>query len=127
MGNEVALRPRVVTEQDITERSAAEIVLIHGDLSVLTARQRVDYYGKVCESVGLNPLTQPFQYIILNNKLTLYARKDATDQLRKIHGISVSKLERDLTGDVYSVTAYGHDKDNRIDSSIGAVWVKGLA
>ena len=58
-----------------------EQVVMSGDLAQLTATERMNYYGKVCESLGLNPLTKPFQYIRLNGKLTLYASKDATEQL----------------------------------------------
>ncbi len=48
-----------------------EKVLIKGDLAELSPPQRVQYYTQVCESLGLNPLTKPFDYIVLNNKLTL--------------------------------------------------------
>lgn len=123
----VALRPKQVTEADIEPLSAAEIVLLQGDLSILTAKQRVDYYGRVCESVGLNPLTKPFDYIVLNGKLTLYAKKDATDQLRRIYDISVTKLEREQTPDSYDVTAYGTDmRTGRTDSSLGSVPIANL-
>ena len=43
--------------------------MMAGDLALLTAGERLSYYGKVCESLGLNPLTKPFQYIRLNGKL----------------------------------------------------------
>lgn len=103
-----------------------EQVIIQGDLSKLKPEERVAYYRSVCESVGLNPLTKPFDYINLNGKLTLYAKRDATDQLRKIHGISVVKLEREKMDDVYVVTAYGKDRTGREDSAIGAVGIGGL-
>ena len=109
------------TSADIMER-----VLIEGDLAKLKPEERATYYLKVCESLGLNHLTQPFGYIVLNGKLTLYALKGCTDQLRNIHGISITKLEQNSVQDVYVVTAYGKDKAGRIDSSQGAVYVKGL-
>lgn len=65
-----------------------ESVVIQGDLARLQREERVSYYRSVCESLGLNPLTKPFEYLMLNNRLTLYARKDATDQLRASRGIS---------------------------------------
>src|SRR5439155_5431794 len=37
-----------------------ERVVVGGDLSKLTATERMQYYAEVCKSVGLNPLTQPF-------------------------------------------------------------------
>ncbi|MFM1889700.1 MAG: hypothetical protein RLZZ565_457, partial [Planctomycetota bacterium] len=67
---------------DTVQATTIEQVLISGDLSRLTAEQRNIYYKSVCDSLGLNPLTRPFDYITLNGKLTLYARKDCTDQLR---------------------------------------------
>src|SRR5581483_8218569 len=54
--------------------SAIEAVVIKGDLAQLTPAQRVDYYRALCESLGLNPFTRPFDYINLNNKLTLYPK-----------------------------------------------------
>jgi hypothetical protein len=59
-----------------------EKVVIGGDLSELNAAQRAEYYGAVCRSLGLNPLTKPFEYLTLNGKLRLYALRDCADQLR---------------------------------------------
>jgi hypothetical protein len=36
-----------------------ETVVIGGDLADLNAAQRAEYYGAVCRSLGLNPLTKP--------------------------------------------------------------------
>ena len=55
---------------------AAELALVTGDLSRLTPEQRLSYYNRVCESIDVNPLTRPFDYITLNGKLLLYAKKD---------------------------------------------------
>lgn len=60
--------------------NALEKVLIQGDLSQLSESDRVAYYSRVCNSLGLNPLTQPFAYIRLNGKLKLYALREATEQ-----------------------------------------------
>jgi hypothetical protein len=101
--------------------SAIEQVLISGDLSRLTSEQRVSYYNKTCESLGLNPLTQPFAYINLNGKLTLYARKDCTEQLRGIRNISIGIASREVVEGVYVVTARATNQAGRSDESIGAV------
>jgi hypothetical protein len=103
-----------------------EQVLLGGDLKSLSPEQRVSYYRRVCESLGLNPLTKPFDYITLNGRLTLYAKRDATDQLRKRHGISVRIASREQVGDLYVVTASATDKDARTDESVGAVSTVGL-
>ena len=63
---------------------------------------------------------------MLNGKLTMYARKDATDQLRKLHGVSIRIVGRDVMDDLMVVTAEATDKTGRTDSSIGAVSIAGL-
>jgi len=103
-----------------------EQVLVNGNLATLTSEQRVTYYNRVCESVGLNPLTRPFEYITLNGKLVLYARRDCTDQLRKIHGVSIEVAARELVEGVYVVTARATMASGRADESIGAVPLDGL-
>jgi hypothetical protein len=104
-----------------------EQVVIQGNLANLSENERIGYYARVCESLGLNPLTRPFEYITLNGKLTLYARKDATDQLRDLHGVTIDRLERERSDDLQIVTAYAKDRYGRTDSSIGAVSIKGLS
>jgi hypothetical protein len=37
-----------------------EQALVQGDLAALDPEQRVNYYLKVCSSLGLNPYTKPF-------------------------------------------------------------------
>jgi len=103
-----------------------EDVLINGNLATLSPDDRVSYYKNVCETLGLNPLTKPFDYITLNNKLTLYARKDATDQLRSIYKISIQISARDSIDGVYVVTARAKSPDGREDESTGAVTITGL-
>lgn len=104
----------------------AEKVLVHGDLSVLTPQQRHFWYINVCESLGLNWKTRPFEYITVGGKMVLYARRDATDQLRKIHKVSVEIKSRELVGDVFIVTARAETPDGRKDESVGAVFVSNL-
>jgi len=98
-----------------------ESVVIGGDLSNLNPAQRVSYYRAVCESVGLNPLTRPFDYIKLNGKLTLYARKDATDQLREKHRISIGKPDITFQDEWIIVTVVASDSAGRTDSDVGVV------
>lgn len=105
-----------------------ERALITNDLSRLTEPEKLAYYNNVCTSLGLNPLTQPFDFILLNGKLRLYAKKDATEQLRKIYGVAVTNLQHNHVKDLelYIVTASGSNRDGREDVSTGAVSVKGL-
>ena len=111
----------LATKQTAELSASIEQVVIGGDLSALNPEQRVQYYNTVCQSVGLNPYTRPFDYIRLNNKLTLYARKDATDQLRKINGVNIDDIHTDAEGEWFVVTVKGSDRTGRRDVEIGAV------
>ncbi len=114
---------------ELMTRPAAEAiegVVVQGDLSKLSPEQRVVYYRNVCNSLGLNYLTRPFDYITLNGKLTLYARKDATDQLRRVYGISIGAPDIKFQDDWIIVTISAHDKSGREDSDIGVVSKKDM-
>jgi len=107
---------------------AIEKVLIQGDLSPLQPQERIDYYKRVCSSLGLNPLTMPFSYILFREsdgapaKLSLYANKSCTEQLRKIHGVSViPPLRRSRNEDIVTVEADVRDRFGRTDSASGSV------
>ena len=115
--------------REVATRSAAqalEQVLIKGDLRDLSEEQRVAYYHRVCESAGLNPLTQPFAYITLNGKLTLYALRTCTDQLRAIHGVSVVDMDKVTQDGVHIVTVKVQDAKGRTDMATGAVAIASL-
>jgi hypothetical protein len=103
--------------------SAIEAVLAKGDLSKLTEAQRVDYVLRTCESLGLNPLMQPLRFLTLDGKLVLYATKDCTEQLRKLHGVSVTDIVTQRVDDIYIVLAKVRDRTGRTDASTGAVGI----
>lgn len=106
------------------DAETASKVLATGNLELLSPVQKVQYYNAVCQSLGLNPLTRPFDYITFwrgKSKVTqLYAKRDCTDQLRAIHNISVEFVERRNEGDIYIVTAKATTPDGRSDVSTGA-------
>jgi hypothetical protein len=101
-------------------------VLLGGDLAQLTSQQKISYYRSVCDSLGLNPLTQPFEYLRLSGREVLYAKRNCTDQLRHRYNISVTIAARELVEDCYVVTARATFPDGRHDESIGAVPIAGL-
>lgn len=108
--------------------SAHELALVQNDLSKLTPEQRLSLYNNTCESLGLNPLTQPFGYIeFRGGKLALYAKKDCTDQLRKIHGVSVEIVSKETIADNFIVMAKAKDAQGRYDEDMGSVSIKGLS
>lgn len=116
----------VATKAPVLDIAKIEQVLIKGDLSVLNEAQRIQYYNQVCQTVGLNPLTKPFEYINLNGKLVLYATKGCAEQLRSLYSISIKITARETIEGVYVVTAAAQGRDGRVDESTGAVQIAGL-
>lgn len=108
--------------------SGVEQVLIDGDLSKLSQKDRLNYYQRVCESLGLNPLTKPFDY--LKNKkagtLTLYANKDCAAQLRRIYGVSIAKCDTEIKDGIFIVTVVATNAAGQADCDIGCVPIKNL-
>jgi len=98
-----------------------ESIITKGDLSKLTADERTAYYVQLCKSLGMNPHTQPFSYITLNGKLTLYPKRDAADQLRKIHGISITIVDREEKDGLLTVHVKATDSTGRSDEDLGTV------
>ncbi|EOJ7975332.1 hypothetical protein ACY3CA_000831 [Campylobacter coli] len=123
MSNEVILKEENKLEINF---NPYELALVKGDLSKLSDVERASYVKNLCESLGLNMLTKPFEYIVLNGKLTLYANKSATDQLRQIRKVSITKTEVAQVGDIYMVTAYAATPDGRTDCDTGALNIKNL-
>jgi hypothetical protein len=103
-----------------------EAYIAAGDIGKLGPEQRIALYRAVCDSMGLNPLTQPFQYLTLSGKTVLYATKSCTEQLRSIHGVSVVRMEREIIGDILTVTVAVTERTGREDISTGSVSLAGL-
>lgn len=113
-------------QQQSVALSEVERLIVNGDLKALSPDQRLIYYREVCNSMGLNPYTKPFEYVTLSGKLTLYATKNCAEQLRQTRGISITKVEKEQDGDLYVVTCHARTPDGREDVDMGAVSTKGL-
>ena len=126
--NNLQAAPAPFTPAPLSTEQAQTItnLVLGGDLSKMNPAQRVSYYVQLCQSLSLNPLTQPFQILKLSGKEVLYATKSCTEQLRKLQGVSVTKLEPRAEGDVYLVVAYVVDSTGRTDAATGAVQVTNL-
>jgi hypothetical protein len=111
---DIALAP--TSPADVLER-----IIIHGDLSKLNQDQKVEYYRLMCESLGLNPNTRPFAYLSLQGKTVLYALRDCTDQLRRIHKVSVIETSQEEINGVYVVVCKVQNGEGRTDIARGAV------
>jgi hypothetical protein len=106
--------------------SAIHKVLMQGNLASLSEAQKLSYFEAVCESVGLNPLTAPFEFLRFQGKEVMYAKRNCTDQLRQIHHISVIIVSREVVDDCYVVVARATHPTGRQDEAIGAVPIAGL-
>jgi hypothetical protein len=126
--NNLQAAPAPFTPAPLTTEQTQTIsnLVLGGDLSKMNPQERVTYYVQLCQSLSLNPLTQPFQILKFQGKEILYATKSCTEQLRKLQGVSVTKLEPRAEGDVYLVVAYVIDSTGRTDAATGAVQVTNL-
>lgn len=106
---------------EVNPADVMEGLIIRGDLEGLTSEQRVVYYNRVCDSIGVNPLTQPFQYLKLQGKLILYATRACADQLRKLHGINIEIVSQDISDGLLTVHARAKDSTGRVDEDLGVV------
>lgn len=106
--------------------AALEAYIAAGDIGRLNPDQRIALYRSVCQSLGLNELTQPFQYLNLSGKTVLYATKSCTEQLRQIHGVSVIEMRQERVDDCLIVTVSVRDRAGREDIATGAVSLAGL-
>jgi hypothetical protein len=110
------------------QTSIANQLILQGDLSKLSAGDKVRYYNGYCERMGLDPFTKPFDILRLNGKEVLYCTRSGTQQLNKLHKVSHLITSRDTNGEagVYIVTSKASLPDGRCTESIGAVNIAGL-
>ena len=88
-----------------TSRAAVEQVILKRDLRSLTEVERVQYNFALCRSLGLNPLTNPIDYLVNDGKMTPYINAVGVAQLRAIHGISTKIVSRQTDKEFCYVTA----------------------
>ena len=122
MTTEIATREKPLLSADL------EKALIENDLGKLTADQRLAFYKAKCEAADLDPRARPFIYVSLNGKLTLYATKEAAEQLNGKHGISHKIVSRglDTTTGLYTVEIEALMQDGRSTVDVGVVVATGL-
>jgi hypothetical protein len=108
---------------EMDEEDAILAKVVDGDLSMLTKSQRLSYYKMICDRLGISPHSRPFEYLLHRGKITLYAKRDCTDQLRNLRGISISIIKEhyDAEYQLYTVWARAVDRDGRQEESCGVV------
>ena len=103
---------------------AVEQAMMIGDLSQMTPEVRIAYYVATCQSLGLNPLTRPFQALKTEDgQVLLYPDKGCAEQLRKRDRISLRIVSREIVDDLYIVTVEASTPDGRKEESEGIVIV----
>ena len=73
---------------DTLDPAALESLVLRGDISGLTADQKVQHYLGMCRILGLDAATQPLAYLRLSGKEVLYVTRGATDRLAAMHGLN---------------------------------------
>jgi len=103
-------------------------VILSGDLSKLSATDKVQYFNGYCERLGLDPFTQPFQILRLQGKEILYLTRAGAQQLNKLHSVSHEIVSRNIheAASTYEVIARASLPDGRHTESIGAVTIANL-
>jgi hypothetical protein len=103
-------------------------VILSGDLSKLSATDKVQYFNGYCERLGLDSFTQPFQILRLNGKEILYLTRAGAQQLNKLHSVSHEIVSRNIheAASTYEVIARASLPDGRHTESIGAVTIANL-
>lgn len=119
----------LATQPPTSERTTAKVIeslVLRGDISGLSPRDRAQYYVQQCESLGLNPNAQPFAFLRLNGKEILYATRGATDQLAAIHRITREIIDGpkviDLAGTKLVIcVAKAQHPNGRTETSVATV------
>lgn len=135
MSNAPATHDETAAPSAVREELATPHEVLHavnsGDLSKLTTEQRVLYYRQRCKIAGLDWRTQPFDWILLDRKLTFYAKKEAASGLIAVHKLKVELADgflfENTDREQFRVKARVVFPDGRTVENIGLVSTAGLA
>ena len=102
-------------------------LIVKNDIGQMSDEERVEHYANICKMLGLNPLTSPLGYFNFDGRVQLYAKREATEQLRALYGISCEILDRQWVAPpdsdrktIYMVSVRA-TRNGRIDDASGAV------
>ena len=101
-------------------------LVLDGDMKGLTKPQQVEYYNFRCNQAGLDPSAKPFDLMVFQGKLVLYANKTCAEQLTAIHKLSHQITGREVVDGLYCVYARVSGPDGRFTENMGAANVEGL-
>ena len=122
---------KVVSTRDIPElKQEIKEALVSDNLKSLSNGQKSELLDALCQSVGLNPLSQPFIIMEVREsqdaptKHKVYATRDCTEQLRKIYQVNAKKTGTRQNEEVYMVDVEVSDNTGRIDFATGVVGLR---
>lgn len=101
-------------------------VLIAKNTKNLSHDQKLNFLAALCHALGMNPLTNPFEFMTIDGREQFYCKKDATDQLRKLYSVSVLKVETKHEDGFITCVASVSMPSGRTDSATGMVYADGL-
>lgn len=102
-----------------------KLIRAGGDLAALTEDERVTYYHTMCDRAGLDPAGLPFSYLKLSGRLTLYAGRQAAEQIARRDGLSTELVSREVMEDVVHVVARVTGPDRRVTERSGTAVLSG--
>jgi hypothetical protein len=115
-----------MTEQlTTTTESAISKLILKGDIGKLNDTEKVQYYHALCQRLGIDPMTKPFDYVTMQGRESLYLNKGGAEQLNRVHNVSMSISHGQKIDEIYIVTARAAVGD-RFNDATGAVNVKTL-
>lgn len=97
-----------------------------GDTSKLSPQEKIQLIVQVCEIAGLDPRLAPFEFIKFQGKETMYAKKNAADQLVNVHKIKLDIVDDKMIGHIYRVRCKAETKDGRATMDDGCVNTEGV-
>lgn len=120
--------------ETITEDQFNELVQTM-NVAVLTMSQRSSFLYFYAKSLGLDPMTKPFDIIPgQSGKLIIYANRACSDQLRKLHKLNIEEkysgpllVGSEERKDTWIVKVRISNPDGRFEDHIGAVGIEGLS
>jgi len=125
--NIMSLSQQVQATPSLGMSEILQKLILENNLAGLSGEQKVSYITNMCESLGLNPTTQPIKLLKFQGKEIPYFTKDATEQLRNIHNVSIIGIDSKIINDLYIATSNAQMPNGRTDSSTGVISIKGLS
>ncbi len=101
--------------------SIAQKAAMSGNLRALTSDEQWQYYLAMCDHLGLDPVSRPFDWIDQEGKLSLYPNANCAAQLAQKGEISFPEYATEMIGEVFVYRVRATSNDERELWATGAV------